>query len=163
MPAGIRRFFDRVKLGGGHEEERRALAKKVNVDSYTANPILAEKLTSVAWITFSARAAVNITTSVRMPYSMVMSTVSLTNNMVWDTKPADFLAMNPQKAKDMGASDEQAQALISNQGVRDRAGGDRRRQRGSGALHDGQRPDARPSPRRIGWRVHEGSPTASGN
>jgi len=147
MPAGIGRFFDRVKMGGeaivgaasapgqsgmdktaavgdrlgtatinalGYEEERRALAKKVNADPYTTNPILAEKLTSVAWVTFSAREAVNLTTSVLMPYSMVMSTVSVTNNMIWDTKPADLLAAIQTKAKEMGATDEQATALIAN-------------------------------------------------
>ena len=147
MPAGVGRFFDRVKLGGaavagaastldkgglertadvggrigtatinalGYEEERRHLAKKINADPYTTNPILSEKLDSVAWVTFSAREAVNLTTAALMPYSMVMSTVSLTNNLIWDMKPADLIALNQSKAKDMGASDDQAAALIAN-------------------------------------------------
>jgi len=147
MPAGVGRFFDRVKLGGqavasaasgpdksgmektaavggrigtatinalGYEEERRHLAKQVNVDPYTTNPVLSEKLDSIAWVSFSAKQAVNLTTAALMPYSMVMSTVSLTNNLIWDMKPADLIALNQKKAKDMGASDDQAAALIAN-------------------------------------------------
>jgi hypothetical protein len=98
----------------GYEEERRILAKKINADPYTTNPVLAEKLDSIAWVSFSAKQAVNLTTAALMPYSMLMSTVSLTNNLVWDMKPADLIALNQQKAKEMGASDDQAQALIAN-------------------------------------------------
>src|SRR5206468_9044235 len=53
----------------GYEEERRHLARKLNVDPCTTNPILSKKLTDVAWVTFSAREAVNLTTAVAMPYS----------------------------------------------------------------------------------------------
>jgi hypothetical protein len=147
MPAGVGRFFQRVKLGGeavadaassadksgmektaavggrigtatinalGFEEERRHLAKKINADPYTTNPVLSEKLDSVAWVAFSAKQAVNLTTAALMPYSMVMSTVSLTNNLIWDMKPADLIALNRKKATDMGASDEAAEALTEN-------------------------------------------------
>ena len=76
--------------------------------------LISKKLTHVAWVTFSAREAVNLTTAVVMPYSMVMSTVSLTNNLIWDMKPADLVALNQKKATDMGAGDEAASALIAN-------------------------------------------------
>ena len=76
--------------------------------------LISKKLTHVAWVTFSAREAVNLTTAVVMPYSMVMSTVSLTNNLIWDMKPADLVAPNQKKATDMGAGDEAASALIAN-------------------------------------------------
>jgi len=77
--------------------------------------LISKKLTHVAWVTFSAREAVNLsTTTVVMPYSMVMSTVSLTNNLIWDMKPADLVALNQKKATDMGAGDEAASALIAN-------------------------------------------------
>jgi hypothetical protein len=98
----------------GYEEERRRLARKLQVDPYTTNPILAKKMTDVAWVTFSARQAVNLTAAVLMPYSIVMSTVSLTNNMIWDMKPADLIALNEKKAGEMGATDDQVRALITN-------------------------------------------------
>ena len=144
----------------GYEEERRHLARKRNVDPYTTNPILSKKLTDVAWVTFSAREAVNLTTAVVMPYSMVMSTVSLTNNLIWDMKPADLVALNQKKATDMGAGDEAASALIANKnystsaltalrtalphpgtGRRGGAGG-HGSERGPGPLPHGFRPDA---------------------
>src|SRR5262249_33814495 len=98
----------------GYEEERRHLAKKIQADPYTTNPILSEKWTDVAWVMFSAREAVNLTTAVLMPYSMVMSTVSLTNNLVWDMKPADIIALNQKKATELSASEDQVQALTTN-------------------------------------------------
>jgi len=122
--------------------------------------LLSKKLTHVAWVTFSAREAVNLTTAVVMPYSMVMSTVSLTNNLIWDMKPADLVALNQKKATDMGAGDEAASALIANKnystsaltalrtalphpgtGRRGGAGGNGG-ERGPGPLPHGFRPDA---------------------
>jgi hypothetical protein len=98
----------------GYEEERRHLAKKVNADPYTTNPILAKKLTDVAWVTFSARETVNLVSTVFNPYSLLLSTVSLTNNLIWDMKPADLLELNEKKMKAMGATDAQAAAMIKN-------------------------------------------------
>jgi len=126
--------------------------------------LISKKLTHVAWVTFSAREAVNLTTAVVMPYSMVMSTVSLTNNLIWDMKPADLVALNQKKATDMGAGDEAASALIANKnysisaltalrtalerlgphpgtGRRGGAGG-HGSERGPGPLPHGFRPDA---------------------
>jgi hypothetical protein len=135
----VERFFDRMKLGGasigkaasrngagaaaarlgsvtidvlGFEEERRHLAKRLDVDPYTTNPVLAEKLTDVAWVSFSARQAITVASAAVVPYAMGMSTVSLTNNLIWDVKPADVLALDEKKLKAMGATDPQARALI---------------------------------------------------
>ncbi len=124
MPASVGRFFDRVKLGGESIAQAASAPDKGGMErtadvgerigAVTINPILSKKLTDVAWVTFSAREAVNLTTAVVMPYSMVMSTVSLTNNLIWDMKPADLVAPNQKKATDMGAGDEAASALIAN-------------------------------------------------
>jgi len=77
-------------------------------------PDVQSKMTDVAWVTFSAREAVNLAEAAVMPYSLVLSSVSLTNNLIWDMKPADLIALNEKKARDMGTSDDQARALISN-------------------------------------------------
>ena len=98
----------------GFEEERRHLAKKLNVDPDTTNPVLSKKLTDVAWVTFSARQAVNITTAALVPYAMGMSTASLANNLVWDVKPADLIARNEKTMKAVGATDEQTGAMLRN-------------------------------------------------
>lgn len=64
--------------------------------------------------TFSARETVNLVGAVVNPYSLIMSSVSLTNNLIWDMKPADLLALNEKKLRAMGASDDQASAMLRN-------------------------------------------------
>lgn len=99
----------------GFEQERRNLAKRLSVDPYTTNPILAAKLDDVAWVAFSGRFAVNTTMSVLMPFSLAVSATSIANDMVWDTPPADLINLNDKKLQAMGASEVQARALLRNQ------------------------------------------------
>lgn len=98
----------------GYEQERRNLAKRLSVDPYTTNPILAAKLDDVAWVAFSGRFAVNTTMSVLMPFSLAVSATSVANDMVWDTPPADLINLNEKKLLAMGASEVQARALLRN-------------------------------------------------
>ena len=99
----------------GFEQERRNLAKRLSVDPYTTNPILAAKLDDVAWVAFSGRFAVNTTMSVLMPFSMAVSATSIANDMVWDTPPADLINLNEKKLLAMGATEAQARGLLRNQ------------------------------------------------
>jgi hypothetical protein len=98
----------------GFEQERRGLAKRLSVDPYTTNPILAAKLDDVAWVGFSGRFAVNTTMSVLMPYSLAASATSVANDMIWDTPPADLVNLNERKLLGIGASEFQARALLRN-------------------------------------------------
>jgi hypothetical protein len=99
----------------GFEQGRRQLAKSLGVDPYTTNPILAEKLTDIAWVVFSGRVAVNSLVTVFVPASMAISGTSITNDLVYDTPAADLIIMNQRKMLGMGASQTQAQALLNNQ------------------------------------------------
>jgi len=98
----------------GYEKERRDLAKGLGVDPYTTNPVLAKKLDDMAWVAFSGRFAVQAATSAVMPYSMVMSAVTITNTTVYDTPAADLI--NEAKATFVatGASDAAVTALMKN-------------------------------------------------
>jgi hypothetical protein len=98
----------------GFEQGRRQLAKSLGVDPYTTNPILAEKLTDIAWVAFSGRVAVNSMVAVFVPASMAISGTSITNDLVYDTPMADLIVMNQQKMLAMGASEAQTQALLKN-------------------------------------------------
>jgi hypothetical protein len=148
IPAGVGRFYDRMKMGGqhiaeaasdsgkseeekaaevsrrvgsvsvdvlGYDDERRALAKRLQVDPYTTNPVLAQKLTDVAWVAFSGRVGVNALASVAVPGSMALSATSITNDMVWDTKPADLLKRHAETLAAMGVADKETHALLKNQ------------------------------------------------
>src|SRR5262245_14365096 len=120
-PAAVGRFFDRVQLGAksltqpskgttadktvettkrigsvtadalGYEQERRALAKRLGVDPYTTNHVLAAKLDDIAWVTFSGRLGVSVVETIVVPFSFALTATSATNDLVWDTKPADLL------------------------------------------------------------------------
>jgi hypothetical protein len=98
----------------GYEAERRALAKGLGVDPYTTNPVLAQKLSDMAWVAFSGRVGVNTLISVFVPVSIAISAASVTNTMIYDTPAADLITRDKQKLLAMGASQQQARALIKN-------------------------------------------------
>src|SRR6202035_5529995 len=57
----------------GYEQERRGLAKKLHVDPYTTNPILAKQLDDFALVAFRAHVGVTTTMSVFIPGSMAIT------------------------------------------------------------------------------------------
>ena len=98
----------------GFEQARRQLARGLGVDPYTTNPVLAGKLTDVAWVSFSGRLGVNLLVSAFVPGSIAISGTSFTHDLVYDTPAADLTVLNKQKVLAMGASEAQAQALLAN-------------------------------------------------
>ena len=83
----------------GWEEERRALAKRLGVDPYTTNVVLAEQLSDFAWVTFSGRVGLNLLVAVVVPFSTLLTATSITNDMVWDLKPVDVLKADAEKPR----------------------------------------------------------------
>ena len=98
----------------GFEQGRRQLAKSLGVDPYTTNPVLAEKLTDIAWVAFSGRIAVNAAVTAFVPASIAISGTSITRDLVYDTPAADLIVMNKKKMLAMGATEAQAEALVNN-------------------------------------------------
>ena len=98
----------------GFEEERRRLAERLGVDPYTTNPVLSERLTNVAWVSFSGRAGITVLTALLVPYSEIMTAVSATNRAVWDVPAADLFNNARSVFGRTGASPEQVQALAEN-------------------------------------------------
>jgi hypothetical protein len=98
----------------GYESERRMLAKSLGVDPYTTNPVLAKKLSDMAWVAFSGRVGVNTLISVFVPASIAISATSFTNSLIYDTPASDLIVRNQQQLLGMGASTTDTQALIKN-------------------------------------------------
>jgi hypothetical protein len=98
----------------GYEKERRDLARSVGVDPYTTNPILAKKLTDMAWVAFSARFGIQTAISVFVPGSIVLSAVTITNSTVYDTPPGDLINNAQSIFAGTGASEAQVRALVKN-------------------------------------------------
>ena len=142
LPAGVGRFFGRVGMGAekiqeaatqpesngqgleaagqatraafGYEQERRALAKKLNVDPYTTNPVLSKQLDDFATTAFRAYVAVTTSMSVFIPGSMAITATRVVSQWVWDTPKADLMLRNQNSLQKLGVSDAQIKAFESN-------------------------------------------------
>jgi hypothetical protein len=98
----------------GYEKERRDLAKALGVDPYTSNAVLAKKLDDMAWVAFSGRFGIQAATAIFVPYSTVMSVVTITNTTVYDTPQGDLVNAAKATFAATGASDAQVGALMQN-------------------------------------------------
>jgi len=101
----------------GYDDVRRQLAKKLNVDPYTTNPVLKEKLNSTAWVMFSARLAVNTAVSVAVPGSMIITGVEFTNDLVYSTPKGDLILQVEKKLQDMGCSQAEISTFTHNTAI----------------------------------------------
>jgi hypothetical protein len=98
----------------GYEQVHRQMAKSLGVDPYTTNPVLAKKITDVAWVAFSARLGVDLLMSAVVPGSTFTSLTSITSDLVYDTPKADLIVALQQKLMRMGPSEALAGALLKN-------------------------------------------------
>lgn len=98
----------------GYEKERRDLAKGLEVDPYTTNPVLSKKLDDMAWVVFSGRLGIQTAMAVVVPYSMAMSAVTITNTTVYDTPAGDLINKAQAILAGTGASEAQVGALMKN-------------------------------------------------
>jgi hypothetical protein len=144
LPSGVGDLFSRVSLGAkqiastasnsfgsgqaageagtatltalGYDDVRRQLAKKLNVDPYSSDPILTKKLNKVAWVMFSARMTVDAA-MMAVPGSIIISSVEFTDDMVYETPRADLIIFVQKKLKSMGLSQEEIVAFTSNTAI----------------------------------------------
>jgi hypothetical protein len=141
LPSGVGRLFDRVGSGVGrmwdseptpgtggegggvadatrdilgYEQERRELAKKLGVDPYTTNPVLAKKLDEIATTAFRAHVGVNTAISVFVPASIILTGVRTMDNLVWDTPRGDLIVLVENKLQELQVSPTQRSLFMHN-------------------------------------------------
>lgn len=87
----------------GYNKAKRDWAKQLNIDPYTSNPILQEKLSAAARASFLGDFAVGFAggSAVGAAYYAVDFNQT-TRDMVWDKSPGDLDAANEAKLKAMG-------------------------------------------------------------
>jgi hypothetical protein len=73
----------------GYDDARRRLAKRLQVDPYTTNPVLAKKLNEVAKAAFTGGLAVDVLTAM-LPGGRLLTTSTRLSDWVWDTPPGDL-------------------------------------------------------------------------
>jgi hypothetical protein len=101
----------------GYEQERRELAKKLGVDPYTTNPILAKKLDEIATTAFRAHLGVNTVISVFVPASMIITGVRVTDDLVWDTPRGDLIVLVENKLQELQVPKAQISAFTHNPAI----------------------------------------------
>jgi len=144
LPGGVGDLFGRVSMGAGeiassasnsfgsgkaagqagnatltalgYDQVRRQLAHKLNVDPYSSDPILTKKLNHVAWVMFSARMTVSAA-MMAVPGSMIITAVTVTNDLVYQTPRADLIILVQKKLKSFGLSQEEIVAFSSNTAI----------------------------------------------
>jgi hypothetical protein len=144
LPGGIGDLFGRVSMGAqqiassatnsfgsgkaagqagtatltalGYDQVRRQLAQQLHVDPYSSNPILTKKLNHVAWVMFSARMTVSAA-MMAVPGSMIITAVTVTNDLVYQTPRADLIILVQKKLKSFGLSQEEIVTFTSNTAI----------------------------------------------
>jgi len=95
----------------GYSEQRRAIAKRLDVDPYTDNLVLAQRLDEVAWTAFSGGLGVTALKAL-MPATNLITFTSSASNWVWETTPGDLRVYNEQTLLGLGASSDDVDRLL---------------------------------------------------
>ncbi|MGB8684374.1 MAG: hypothetical protein WCD12_15920 [Candidatus Binatus sp.] len=144
LPGGVGDLFGRVSLGAGqiassaansfgsgkaagqagnatltalgYDQVRRQLAHELHVDPYSSDPILTKKLNHVAWVMFSARMTVSAA-MMAVPGSIIITAVTVTNDLVYQTPRADLIILVQKKLKSFGLSQEEIVTFSTNTAI----------------------------------------------
>jgi len=144
LPSGVGDLFSRVSMGAGqiassasnsfgsgkaagqagnatltalgYDQVRRDLARKLHVDPYSSDPILTKRLNKVAWVMFSARMTVSAA-MMAVPGSMIITAVTVTNDLVYQTPRADLIILVQKKLKNIGLSQEEIVTFTTNAAI----------------------------------------------
>jgi hypothetical protein len=95
----------------GYSEQRREIAKRLDVDPYTDNAVLAERLDEVAWAAFSGGLGVTALKAL-VPAGNLVTVTSSASNWVWETSPGDLRVYNEQTLLGLGAPQEDVDRLL---------------------------------------------------
>ena len=98
----------------GYEQERRGLAKKLHVDPYTTNPVLAKQLDDFALVAFRAHVGVTTTLGVIVPGSVAITATRVGSTWIWDTPRADLIVKNEKSLRTLKVPEKNVRAFIHN-------------------------------------------------
>jgi hypothetical protein len=83
----------------GYYDAWRRLAKRVGVDPYTTNPVLAKKLDEIAWAVFAGEFGIDRAVGI-VPG---LNAAAWFSDLVWETPPGDLRVMIEKKLLELGA------------------------------------------------------------
>ena len=95
----------------GYDDQRRRIAREVNVDPYSTNPVLTQKLDEIAKAAFAGGLGITAFKAA-VPASMVLSTTAMLSDWVWDVPPGTLKVQNEAALKSMGVSQEKVDQFL---------------------------------------------------
>ncbi|MCU0577987.1 MAG: hypothetical protein MUF69_00435 [Desulfobacterota bacterium] len=98
----------------GYDDQRRRIARELEVDPYSTNPVLTKMLDDIASAAFAGGLGISAFKAV-VPAGMVISTTTTLSNWVWDMPPGDLKVQNERSLKAMGVSQDQVDLLMRQQ------------------------------------------------
>jgi hypothetical protein len=135
IPTGVGRFFksagdtaqgatQSASSGGtteaakdalGVNKAKRELAKKVGIDPYTTNPVLAKRLDELATAAFAGGVSLDVVMAVSTAgVATALSLTKTVSNLAWELPPEDIRKRNDAALKAIGVSDANRKALLGN-------------------------------------------------
>lgn len=115
--SGLEQFFAeapavaRAAPAFEHEKELRDVARRLGVDPYTSNPLLAARLDQLAWVAAASRVGVGALLPTAAPAAIAMPGTEVAHHWVYDTPSSELIVKNEQRLRGFGAADEQIRAL----------------------------------------------------
>ena len=95
----------------GYDDQRRRIARELQVDPYSTNPVLTARLDEIASAAFAGGLGITAFKTA-VPASMLVSSTTMLSNWVWDVPPGDLKVQNEQSLKDMGVSQDMVDRLF---------------------------------------------------
>ena len=95
----------------GYDEARRTLAKHLQVDPYTTNPVLTQKLDEVAWSSFTGSLGINVAVSM-IPGGTLLKSSHMVTDWVWDMSPGDLRVKNDKTLQQIGVPQDEIDRFL---------------------------------------------------
>ncbi len=99
----------------GYDDARRNWARRLGVDPYTTNPLLSERLDSLAWAALGGEKAVGLATGqLRNGASNSLRYATRINQIVWDLPASEVAERNAQRLDALGCGGIEARRFLRN-------------------------------------------------
>jgi hypothetical protein len=98
----------------GYQSARRELARRLEVDPHTTNPLLSAQLDELAWSGLAGRAGFGVALGATGALAEVASVTGRLNRLVWELTPMQIRDHNERVLRDAGFSGLQARAFLRN-------------------------------------------------
>jgi hypothetical protein len=96
----------------GYDRVRRMIAREVQVDPYTTNPALKERLDELARTAFAGNLGIAVIKAA-LPATLAVDTAGTLSTFVWDTLPGDLRVDNKKRLLALGASEDAVNTLLA--------------------------------------------------